>query len=110
MSDTNSSAPSLSQYFGPVGTDSADFCRELNDASSKINDLKLEEKPSVANKNEPEVCRIFAETPPQPRDQTTSFFDVIGNNHNVTSSGLISDLDLPQNNDVTNRLEVVTTF
>lgn len=100
MSDTHNSAPSLSQYFGPVGIDNTDFCQEVNEASSKIKDLKLDDKEAASSKNEPEVCRIFAETLPQPRDQTTSFFDVIGNNHNVTSNGLISDLDLPQSTDV----------
>ncbi|EFA06807.1 trafficking protein particle complex subunit 12 [Tribolium castaneum] len=94
--------PSLSQYFGEKTDDKVktiDLSEELNEASTKITDLKLDDNLPSAKKNEPEVCRIFAETPPQAKDQTTSFFDLIGNNHSVTSNGLISNLDITPNND-----------
>ncbi|XP_044263196.1 trafficking protein particle complex subunit 12 [Tribolium madens] len=94
--------PSLSQYFGEKTDDKVktiDLSEELNEASTKITDLKLvDDNLPSAQKNEPEVCRIFAETPPQAKDQTTSFFDLIGNNHSV-SNGLISNLDITPNND-----------
>lgn len=100
---SESVAPSLSQYFGEKTDDqikTIDLSQELSEASTKITDLKLDDNLPSAKKNEPEVCRIFAETPPQAKNQTTSFFDLIGNNHSVTSNGLISDLDITPNNDV----------
>ena len=102
------STPSLSQYFGEKTDDkikTIDFSQELSEASTKINDLKLDDNLTSANKNEPEVCRIFAETPPQAKDQTTSFFDLIGNNHTGNSTGLISELEITSNNDVCERDE-----
>ncbi|GLV36455.1 uncharacterized protein CBL_08946 [Carabus blaptoides fortunei] len=50
-----------------------------------------------SGKEEPVVCRIFAETPVQakPMDPTTSFFDLIGNKpSNMNSSGIVADVGL----------------
>lgn len=93
--------PSLSQYFGStdIKQDQLDFTQEITAASNKICDLKLEDNQKSANKNEPEVCRIFAETPPQPKDPTAAFFDLIGNSHTTGANGIISDLGISASND-----------
>lgn len=80
----------LSKYFDQstaqiASTNSVSF---FNDVSSKTETKK---------KEEPIVCRIFAETPTPTKttDPTTSFFDLIGNKStSVSSSGIISDIGL----------------
>lgn len=89
MSD--STTPSLSQYFGAKNENKSDFSRDLTEASNKIGSLQLVDN----NKNEPEVCRIFSETPPQQKDPTAAFFDLIGNPAiNSNPGGIVSDLGL----------------
>lgn len=84
MSD-NPGTPSLSQYFGTTSEQKSksaeDFSNVLSEATSKINNLQLEDN----LKNEPEVCRLFAETPVQPKDPTAMFFDLIGNPSSVSA-------------------------
>ncbi|KAJ8963409.1 hypothetical protein NQ318_018889 [Aromia moschata] len=99
MSDN--AASSLSQYFGSPDDkrDQLDFAQELSDASSRIGGLKLDDNQRGADQNEPEVCRMFAESPPQPKDPTAAFFDLIGNSHVSAASGIISDLGISSNDD-----------
>ncbi|KAF2883543.1 hypothetical protein ILUMI_22607 [Ignelater luminosus] len=77
--------PSLSQYFGTTteqkSKSAEDFSNVLSETTSKINNLQLEDN----LKNEPEVCRLFAETPVQPKDPTAMFFDLIGNSGSVSA-------------------------
>lgn len=87
-----SERPSLSQYFG---TDDGDVdAKDLQEVSDKINNINLNENKDV--KNEPEVCRMFTETPTQPKDPTAAFFDLIGNpTSNLNNSGIVNDFNLP---------------
>ncbi|ERL92356.1 trafficking protein particle complex subunit 12 [Dendroctonus ponderosae] len=99
---TDQKTPSLTQYFGATDheKEQMDFSKVLTDTTDKINSVRLgqEERPT----NEPEVCRIFAEIPAEPKDPTANFFDLIGNDKGkVNSAGIISALDLPTNNEDT---------
>ncbi|KAJ8978599.1 hypothetical protein NQ317_006887 [Molorchus minor] len=98
---SENAVPSLSQYFGESDNkqDQLDFTQEITEASSRINNLKLDDNQLNSNKDEPEVCRIFAESPPQPKDPTAAFFDLIGNNKTTGTNGIISDLGISTNND-----------
>lgn len=92
MSD--STTPSLSQYFGSKNENKSDFFKDIVEASNKIGSLQLVDN-KKNNKNEPEVCRIFSETPPQQKDPTAAFFDLIGNPAiNSNPGGIVSDLGL----------------
>lgn len=98
---TDQKPPSLTQYFGTTDheKEQMDFSKVLTDTTDKISSIRLgpEEKPA----NEPEVCRIFAEIPAEPKDPTANFFDLIGNDKGkANSAGIISDLDLPTKNEV----------
>ncbi|CAH1107199.1 unnamed protein product [Psylliodes chrysocephalus] len=89
--------PSLSQYFGSNENieDTIDFSQQLNEAAGQINNLKIEDNLSI-NKSEPEVCRIFSDTPPiQTKYSTEAFFDLIGNSvQNSGTKEIISNLGL----------------
>ncbi|XP_072376597.1 trafficking protein particle complex subunit 12 [Diabrotica undecimpunctata] len=96
--------PSLSQYFGATGNkeDQIDFSQELIDTTGQISNLNIEDNQKTTNKNEPEVCRIFSETPMQSKDPTEAFFDLIGNTSQMTGANkVISDLGLPTSNEET---------
>lgn len=90
----------LNQYFSSSDetneiTQQTDAVDDIIEASNKIGSLKLDDSTSSA-RNEPEVCRIFAETPPQPKDPTAAFFDLIGNTSTASSSsGIITDFGIP---------------
>ncbi|KAF5275093.1 hypothetical protein FQA39_LY07030 [Lamprigera yunnana] len=72
MSDT----PSLSQYFCEPDEKSKVAPEEdisiVSETTKQLQGLQLEN-------TEPEVCRLFAETPVQPKDHTAVFFDLISN-------------------------------
>lgn len=96
---SENSLPNLSQYFG--STDSSQgFSNQLNDASNKIQQLKLDDnQQSVPPKKDSDLSKLFTEAP-QPKDPTASFFDLIGNNQMHTSSnGIMSELGFPSSND-----------
>lgn len=83
----------LNQYFATDDlTPKTEESDVVDDASIKMGSLKLDDNVSET-KSEPEVCRIFAETPPQPKDPTAAFFDLIGTNSGA-SGGIISDLGI----------------
>lgn len=90
----------LNQYFSSNEetsqiTQQADTVDDISETSNKISSLKLDDS-SKNTKNEPEVCRIFAETPPQPKDPTAAFFDLIGSTSTASSSsGIITDFGIP---------------
>lgn len=90
----------LNQYFSSNdetndSTKHTDVLDDIAEASNRIGSLKLEDSVN-STKNEPEVCRIFAETPPQPKDPTAAFFDLIGNASTASSSsGIITDFGIP---------------
>ncbi|CAH0550758.1 unnamed protein product [Brassicogethes aeneus] len=96
MSEINK--PSLSQYFG--AEENINLDNGINDTSNKIKDIQLNDEPNAVDKQEPEVCRLFSESLPQPKDPTAAFFDLIGNSHTTGSNGLISDLGITSNEDV----------
>ncbi|XP_056631010.1 trafficking protein particle complex subunit 12 [Diorhabda sublineata] len=89
--------PSLSQYFGATGNkeDQIDFSQDLIEAKSQISTHSNVEDNKKSNKIEPEVCRIFSETPSQSKDPTEAFFDLIGSSNHITHNKVISDLGLP---------------
>lgn len=97
MSDN--SVPNLSQYFGSPEF-SQDFSSQLNDASNKIQQLKIDDnQQSVPPKKDSELSKLFTEAP-QPKDPAASFFDLIGNNQITTATnGIMSDLGFSSNND-----------
>lgn len=91
-------APSLSQYFGSTDS-SKEFSNHLNDASNKIQQLKLDDNlKSVPTKKDSDLSKLFTEAP-QPRDPTASFFDLIGNRMQTSQNGIISDLGFSSSND-----------
>ncbi|KAG5894701.1 hypothetical protein JTB14_034749 [Gonioctena quinquepunctata] len=96
---TENAAPSLSQYFATNEKDQTDFSQVLTETTGQINSLKIDDNHKSTIKNEPEVCRIFSEPAPQPRDPTAAFFDLIGNNSKTGSNGIISELGLPLSNE-----------
>lgn len=76
--------PSLSQYFGSTEkqkrhSEDIEGSALLSETASKFNSLQLDDN----KKNEPEVCRLFSETPIQPKDPTAVFFDLISNSSTV---------------------------
>ncbi|KAK4884966.1 hypothetical protein RN001_001237 [Aquatica leii] len=78
MSDIS---PSLSQYFGKPeqkskSTVEEDITNAVTETTNQIHDIQPED-------NEPEVCRLFAETPVQPKDPTAVFFDLISNSGGI---------------------------
>lgn len=74
---TDNHTPSLSQYFGTLEQKTAPVTEEISDTINQIHSLHLEG-------NEPEVCRLFAETPAQPKDPTAVFFDLISNTGGIS--------------------------
>ncbi|XP_074037480.1 trafficking protein particle complex subunit 12 isoform X2 [Leptinotarsa decemlineata] len=98
---TENSSPSLSQYFATNETkkDQTDFAKVLTETAGQINSLKIDDNHKSDTKNEPEVCKIFSEPAPQPRDPTAAFFDLIGNSSNTGANGIISDLGLSSNSE-----------
>lgn len=99
MSETP--APSLSQYFGSEEhKQESETSNDILETSNRITNLKLDDSIKDQPKNEPEVCRIFAEAMPPAKDSTAAFFDLIGNSHTTATNGLISDLGISTNNDV----------
>ncbi|CAH1994505.1 unnamed protein product [Acanthoscelides obtectus] len=97
---TDSTVPSLTQYFGASEDkkDEAALPLGLAEATAKVGSLQLEDNHHTT-KNEPEVCRIFSENAAQPKDPTATFFDLIGGNQSTDSNGIISDLGLPTTNE-----------
>lgn len=89
MAENNSSS-AISQYFegDTVQLTAKD---DVDDVAKQMTDLKVADKP----KDEPEVCRLFAEAPPQVKDPTAVFFDLIGNPSSSQAGGMVSDLELP---------------
>lgn len=95
LKTVSDSAPSLSKYFDQStaqisNSDSVTFFNDLTASKAGDTGMKL-------GKDEPIVCRIFAETPVQakPMDPTTSFFDLIGNKASgINSSGIVADVGL----------------
>lgn len=91
----------LNQYFSSedlnqtTGTEEVDHTTgDIVEASKQLSKLKLNDDASHS-KSEPEVCRIFAETPPQPKDPTAAFFDLIGNStSSEMNSGIMSSLGM----------------
>lgn len=88
---SESKQPTLSQYFGTDKESDIDAAKDLENVSDKINNIRLDDKEET--KNEPEICRIFMETPPQPKDPTAAFFDLIGNPATATA-GIVTELGL----------------
>ncbi|XP_066154669.1 trafficking protein particle complex subunit 12 [Euwallacea fornicatus] len=94
----NSNVPSLTKYFG-TEKEFKDDDRERTESKTidTISSNRLDH--NNGQPEEPQVCRIFAETPVEPKDPTAAFFDLIGNNLNAVGSagsgGIMSDLELP---------------
>ncbi|CAG9864286.1 unnamed protein product [Phyllotreta striolata] len=86
--------PSLSQYFGSNAPKEDQF-----DLTQQLNNLTVDDNQTASNKIEPEVCRIFSETPPgvQSKYTTEAFFDLIGTNarSTVEPNDIISTIGLP---------------
>lgn len=59
---------------------------DIIDMTKQVASIKLDDE-IRASKDEPQVCRIFAETPPQPKDPTAAFFDLIGSSSSTSTSG-----------------------
>lgn len=101
---TDQKPPSLTHYFGTSDheKDQIDFTKELTETTDKISSIRLgQDDNSKPKKKEPEVCRIFAEAPVEPKDPTAAFFDLIGNDRSKAGSGgIMSDLGLPTKNEV----------
>lgn len=102
MSETKQ--PTLSQYFGTDNNDGDDDvddssvkgAKDLQNLTNKVNNINIDSDNKRDAKNEPEVCRIFTETPIQPKDPTAAFFDLIGNPaNNIATSGIVTDFTLP---------------
>ncbi|XP_022913760.2 trafficking protein particle complex subunit 12 isoform X2 [Onthophagus taurus] len=74
----------LSQYFSSGKSSEAQvtYTNELNEAITSIGSLQLGR--NEQSSSEPEVCRIFSETLPQPKDPSAAFFDLIGNPSRTT--------------------------
>lgn len=99
MSETKQ--PTLSQYFGTDNNgddenDNEKGAKDLQDLTNKVNKIDIDGDNKRDAKNEPEVCRLFTETPTQPKDPTAAFFDLIGNPANsIAASGIVTDFSLP---------------
>lgn len=59
---------------------------DIVDVTKQVASIKLDDEIKIS-KDEPQVCRIFAETPPQPKDPTAAFFDLIGSSSSTSTSG-----------------------
>lgn len=86
MSEENKSL--LNQYFSSEDDGNQNSLRgqdDITDMSKQVASIRLDDE-IKCNKDEPQVCRIFAETPPQPKDPTAAFFDLIGSSSSTTST------------------------
>ncbi|XP_076260001.1 trafficking protein particle complex subunit 12 [Rhynchophorus ferrugineus] len=100
---TEPKPPSLTQYFGSDDEKTqSDAANEILETAKQMESLKLERDEVVNEKKEPAVCRIFAETPVEPKDPTAAFFDLLGNdNLKTTGGGVITPLGLASKTDET---------
>lgn len=76
----------LNQYFSSDDESNQNVHRsqgDVVDVAKQVASLSLDDEV----KDEPQVCRIFAETPPQPKDPTAAFFDLIGSTSSTSTSG-----------------------
>lgn len=95
MSEENKSL--LNQYFSE--DENAQNAQrpqsDIIDMTKQVASIKLDDE-IKASKDEPQVCRIFAETPPQPKDPTAAFFDLIGSStsSNSTSGATLTDFGM----------------
>lgn len=79
----------LNQYFSSEDESNQNVQRfesDVVDVGKQVASLKLDDEVQTS-KDEPQVCRIFAETPPQPKDPTAAFFDLIGSTSSSSASG-----------------------
>lgn len=90
MSEENKSL--LNQYFTSEDESNQNPQGDIVDVAKQVASLRLDEG-SESGQDEPQVCRIFAETPPQPKDPTAAFFDLIGSTSSnaSTSAATITD-------------------
>lgn len=94
MSEENKSL--LNQYFTEEeSTQNVQQSQgDIIDMTKQVASIKLDDE-IKASKDEPQVCRIFAETPPQPKDPTAAFFDLIGSTSSAsTSAATITDFGM----------------
>lgn len=100
MSDNNTKS-TFDQYFNSNPNNSsnsvADFSVELEKASNKLQNLKINN--GNASQNEPDVCKLFVDETHQSKDSTAAFFDLIGNNYSIKTSEVISGLGSSVNDD-----------
>lgn len=75
----------LNQYFSE-DENAQQSQDDIIDVTKQVASIKLNDE-TKASKDEPQVCRIFAETPPQPKDPTAAFFDLIGSTSSTSTSG-----------------------
>lgn len=103
---TESKQPSLMQYFGSDDNEKmrGEVATEISETAKQMESLKLERDEVINEKKEPAVCRIFAETPVEPKDPTAAFFDLLGNdNLKTVASGVIAPLGLTSKADVSSK-------